>query len=212
IQTDRTVASMIGPDTFTSSSLGHRWEWNHNPDTSRFSTGDGLRLRTATVTGDLYAARNTLTHRIQGPQSTATIELDYSQMADGARAGLAMLRDLSAWIGVKRDNGVSRVVKTNGLTMNSSWQTTGTGTEAASANISGGKLWLRVNADIRPGSGRQARFSYSTDGSPFVSLGPAFTLNNAWQFFMGYRFGIFNYATRSLGGEVTVRRFDLTTP
>jgi beta-xylosidase len=203
---------MIGPDTFTSGTLGHRWEWNHNPDTSRFSTGNGLRLQTATVTGDLYNARNTLTHRIQGPSSTATIELDYSQMANGDRSGLAMLRDQSAWIGVKRDNGVNRVVMTNGLTMNSSWQTTGTGTEAASASISGGRLWLRVNADIRPGSGRQARFSYSTDGSTFVSLGPAFTLNNAWQFFMGYRFGIFNYATQALGGAVTVRRFDLTTP
>ncbi len=212
IQTNRTVTSMIGPDTFTSGSLSHRWEWNHNPDTSRFSTGNGLRLQTATVTGDLYNARNTLTHRIQGPSSTATIELDYSQMTNGDRAGLAMLRDQSAWIGVKRDNGVTRVVMTNGLTMNSSWQTTGTGAEAASANISGGRIWLRVNADIRPGSGRQARFSYSTDGSTFVSLGPAFTLNNAWQFFMGYRFGIFNYATQSLGGAVTVRRFDLTTP
>ncbi|MFI7128032.1 family 43 glycosylhydrolase [Nonomuraea sp. NPDC050153] len=212
IQTSRTVASMIGPDTFTSGGLGHRWEWNHNPDSSRFSTGNGLRLQTATVTGDLYNARNTLTHRIQGPSSTATIELDYSQMSNGDRAGLAMLRDQSAWIGVKRDNGVNRVVMTNGLTMNSSWQTTGTGTEAAGANVSGGRIWLRVNADIRPGSGRQARFSYSTDGSTFVSLGPAFTLNNAWQFFMGYRFGIFNYATQSLGGAVTVRRFDLTTP
>jgi hypothetical protein len=29
---------------------------------------------------------------------------------------------------------------------------------------------------------------------------------------MGYRFGTFNFATSSLGGEVTVRRFDLTTP
>ncbi|MGW2218237.1 RICIN domain-containing protein [Nonomuraea sp. NPDC001684] len=212
IQTSRTVTSMIGPDAFTSATLGPRWEWNHNPDTSRFSTGNGLRLQTATVTGDLYAARNTLTHRIQGPSSTATIELDPSQMADGDRAGLAMLRDQSAWIGVKRDNGVSRVVMTNGLTMNGSWQTTGTGAEAASANVTGGRIWLRVTADIRPGSGRQARFSYSTDGSAFVGLGPAFTLNNAWQFFMGYRFGIFNYATKSLGGAVTVRRFDLTTP
>ncbi|NUW46110.1 RICIN domain-containing protein [Nonomuraea rhodomycinica] len=212
IQTSRTVASMIGPDTFTSGSLAPRWEWNHNPDTSRFSTGDGLRLQTATVTGDLYNARNTLTHRIQGPSSTATIELDHAQMANGDRAGLAMLRDQSAWIGVKRDNGVSRVVMTNGLTMNGSWQTTGTGTEAASAAVSGSRIWLRVAADIRPGSGRQARFSYSTDGSTFVSLGPAFTLTNAWQFFMGYRFGIFNYATQSLGGAVTVRRFDLTTP
>ncbi|WP_371778008.1 family 43 glycosylhydrolase [Streptosporangium subroseum] len=212
IQTTKTVQSMIGSDNFTSGSLGHRWEWNHNPDTSRFSTGNGLRLQTATVTGDLYNARNTLTHRIQGPSSTATIELDYSAMANGDRSGLAMLRDQSAWIGVKRDNGVNRVVMTNGLTMNSSWATTGTGTEAASANISGGRIWLRANADIRPGSGRQARFSYSTDGVNFTTLGPAFTLNNAWQFFMGYRFGIFNYATQALGGAVTVRRFDLTTP
>ncbi|WP_198169142.1 RICIN domain-containing protein [Herbidospora daliensis] len=212
IQTNRTVASMIGPDTFTGNSLGHRWEWNHNPDTSRFSTGNGLRLQTATVTNDLYNARNTLTHRIQGPTSTATIELDYSQMANGDRAGLAMLRDQSAWIGVKRDNGAYRVAMTNGLTMNSSWATTGTGSEQAGANISGGKIWLRVNADIRPGSGRTARFSYSTDGTNFTTLGPSFTLNNAWQFFMGYRFGIFNYATSALGGAVTVNRFDLTTP
>ncbi|WP_055480165.1 family 43 glycosylhydrolase [Sphaerimonospora mesophila] len=212
ISTTKTVKSMIGPDTFTTSALDPRWEWNHNPDNGRWSSGSGLRLQTATVTNDLYNARNTLTHRIQGPSSTATIELDYSAMANGDRAGLAMLRDSSAWIGVRRDNGAYRVVMTNNLTMNSSWQTTSTGSEAASAAVSGGRIWLRVNADIRPGTGRQARFSYSTDGTNFTTLGPAFTLNNAWQFFMGYRFGIFNYATQSLGGSVTVRRFDLTTP
>ena len=123
-----------------------------------------------------------------------------------------MLRDSSAWIGVKRDNGATRVVMVNGLTMDGSWNTTGTGTEAASATVSGGRIWLRATADIRPGSGRQGRFSYSTDGVNFTALGPAFTLNNAWQFFMGYRFAIFNYATQALGGAVTVTRFDLTTP
>ena len=56
-----------------------------------------------------------------------------ARCADGDRAGLAMLRDSSAWIGVKRDNGATRVVMTNGLTMDSSWNTTGTGTEAAGA-------------------------------------------------------------------------------
>ncbi|MBO9555889.1 family 43 glycosylhydrolase [Cellulomonas sp.] len=212
ITTTKTVASMIGPDTFAGPTLGPRWEWNHNPDTSKFTVSNGLRLQTATVTNDLYNARNTLTHRIQGPSSTATIELDYSTMRDGDRAGLAMLRDSSAWIGVRRDNGVTRVSMTNGLTMDGSWNTTGTGTEAASASVSGGRIWLRATADIRPGSGRQATFSYSTDGVSFSRLGPAFTLGNAWQFFMGYRFGIFNYATGSLGGAVTVQRFDLTTP
>jgi beta-xylosidase len=208
----RQVKPMIGTDTFTGTTLGPQWEWNHNPDTTRWSVGSGLRLQTATVTNDLYAARNTLTHRIQGPTSTATIELDYSSMANGDRAGLAMLRDSSAWIGVKRDAGGTRVAMTNGLTMDGNWNTTGTGAEQASAPVSGGRIWLRVNADIRPGSGRQARFSYSTDGTTYTSLGPAFTLNNAWQFFMGYRYAIFNHATQSLGGAVTVRRFDLTTP
>jgi beta-xylosidase len=208
----RQVASMIGTDTFSGTRLGPAWEWNHNPDTTKFSVNNGLRLQTATVTNDLYAARNTLTRRIQGPSSTATIELDYATMRDGDRAGLALLRDQSAWIGIKRDNGATRVVMTNGLTMDSSWNTTGTGTEAASAAVSGGKVWLRINADIRPGSGRQGRFSYSTNGTTFTQLGPGFSMNNAWQFFMGYRYGIFNYATQSLGGSVNVARFSLTTP
>ncbi|MCZ7438158.1 family 43 glycosylhydrolase [Micromonospora sp. WMMC241] len=208
----RQVKPMIGADTFTGPTLGPQWEWNHNPDNTRWSANNGLRLQTATVTNDLYQARNTLTHRIQGPSSTATIELDHSAMANGDRAGLALLRDSSAWIGLRRDNGTTRVVMTNGLTMNSSWQTTGTGAEQASAAVSGSRIWLRVNADVRPGAGRQARFSYSTDGTNFVGLGPAFTLNHAWQFFMAYRFAMFNYATQALGGAVTVRKFDLTTP
>ncbi|MFB9240016.1 family 43 glycosylhydrolase [Plantactinospora siamensis] len=207
----RDVKSMIGPDTFPGPSLDPRWEWNHNPDTTKFTVNNGLRLQTATVTSDLYSARNTLTHRIQGPTSTATVQLDYSQLRDGDRTGLSMLRQYSAWIGVRKDSGQTRVSMTDGLAMDSNWNTTSTGTERASAAVSGGRIWLRVNADIRPGSGRQAKFSYSTDGVNFLSLGPAYTLDNNWPFFMGYRYGIFNYATQALGGSVTVNRFDLTT-
>jgi beta-xylosidase len=194
------VTPLTGTDTFAGTTLGPQYEWNHNPDTSK-------------VTNDLYNARNTLTRRIQGPSSTATVKLDYSAMADGDRSGLAMLRDSSAWIGIRKDNGVTRVSMTNGLSMSTSgWTTTGTGTEAAGATVTGGTIWLRAAADIRPGSGRTATFSYSTDGTTFRSLGPAFTLNNNWQFFMGYRFGIFNYATRALGGSVAVSQFGVTTP
>jgi beta-xylosidase len=208
----RPVKPLTGTDTFTGTTLGPQWEWNHNPDNSKWTVNNGLRLQTATVTNDLYSARNTLTHRIQGPTSTATVTLDLSGMRDGDRTGLAMLRDSSAWIGVKRDGGRNRVVMTNSLTMDSNWNTTNTGREVASANITGSRIWLRANADIRPGTGRQARFSYSTDGTNFTPLGTGFTLNNAWQFFMGYRFAVFNHATQALGGAVTLQRFDLTTP
>ena len=208
----RTVKSPTGTDTFAGTALGPEWEWNHNPDTSKYAVNNGLTLQTATVTSDLYAARNTLTHRILGPASTATIQLNYSSMKDGDRAGMVLLRDSSAWIGIKRDSGTTKVAMVNGLTMDSSWNTTGTGTEAASATVSGGTIWLRISADIRPGGNKQATFWYSTDGSTFRQLGPAYTMGTAWQFFMGYRFGIFNYATQSLGGTVGVPRFTLTAP
>jgi len=200
-------------DTFTTSTLNHAWEWNHNPDNSKWSTGNGLTLRTATVTNDLYAARNTLTRRIEGPRAIATIELDYSAMQNGDASGLAALRDSSAWIGVKKVNGTARVVTTTGATLDSSWNTSSVGAETASAAISGGKIWLRVDADVRTTSGGgTARFYYSTNGTQFSQLGGTFTMKREWNYFLGYRFGIFNYATQSLGGSVRIGSFDVTKP
>ncbi|MBA4866519.1 glycosyl hydrolase 43 family protein [Streptomyces sp. PSKA54] len=210
--TPHPLPPMTGADTFEGTALAPYWEWNHNPDTAAFTVDNGLTLRTATVTNDLYNARNTLTRRIQGPASTATVVLDCSGMADGDRAGLAMLRDSSAWIGVTRQDGVSRLVMFDGLTMDTDWNTTGTGTEQAGADLPGSRVWLRAAADISPGPGRQATFSYSTDGTTFTPLGPAFTMNERPHFFMGYRFAVFNHATQALGGEVLVERSELSTP
>jgi beta-xylosidase len=208
--TPHPVPSMIGTDTFTTATLAAKWEWNHNPDDTKWSTGNGLKLQTATVTDDLYKARNTLTHRIQGPSSTATVELDPAQMADGDRAGLAVLRNDSAWIGLRRENGVTRISMTDGHTMDSGFNTVGKGIERASAELCGSTVWLRVTADIRPGAERQAHFSYSEDGSNFIPLGTAHTLGTSPAFFMGPRFAVFNHATRSLGGAITVKRFTVT--
>ena len=204
-----TMKPLTGTDHFQGSALGPEWEWNHNPDTSKFALRDGLLLETATVTNDLYSARNTLTHRILGPVSTATIVLDATNMKDGDRAGLVMLRDTSAWIGVARDAGVLHLVVVDNITMGKGWVTATTGTQEASLPLPEKKIWLRATADIHPGFGHTALLSYSMDGRQFVPLGPPFVLNAEWHFFMGYRFGIFNYATQSLGGSVRIASFTL---
>ncbi len=217
----RPVKPRTGTDSFRGTTLGPDWEWNHNPDNTKWSVKNGLTLQTATVTDDLYMARNTLTRRILGPESSATIVLDYSAMKDGDRAGLAMLRDDSAWVGIKRDGGKYKVAMVNNLTMKGrDWKTASTGTEVASAPISGGKIWLRVSADIRPHfgqgtantPGRTAKFFYSTDGKKFQPIGEPFTMNDRWQFFMAFRYAIFNYATQALGGQVKVASFTVATP
>jgi hypothetical protein len=59
-ETAHPLASLTGVDSLTL--LGPQWEWNHVPDTTKYSTSSsGLLLKTATVTFDIYAARNTLT-------------------------------------------------------------------------------------------------------------------------------------------------------
>ena len=205
--------SQAGKETFSGTALAPEWEWNHNPDNTKWSLNNGITLQTATVTSDLYSARNTLTHRNIGPQSTATIQVDISAMKDGDIAGLALLRHMSAYVGIKKSGGSSKVAMVSGLAMNTSgWATTSTGTEAASSPTSGTTVWLRATLDARPGTGRQGKFSYSTDGATFTSIGPAYTLNADWQFYPGYRYGIFNFATSALGGSVTVKSFELTVP
>ncbi|HEY4358729.1 MAG TPA: glycoside hydrolase 43 family protein [Acidobacteriaceae bacterium] len=197
---------------FTGPTLEPEWEWNHNPDNSKWSLSHGLILSTATVTDDLYGARNTLTHRIPGPMSAATVHLDFSRMKDGDCAGLVMLRDLSAWIGVVKEHGAYRLVRMNNLTMDKNHDTLSKGTQVASLPLNGSAIWLRVNADIHPGPGRTALFSYSNDGKAYNNFGDPFVMTDDWHFFMGYRFGIFNYATGSLGGSVSISSFDISQP
>ncbi|USP77677.1 glycoside hydrolase family 43 protein [Curvularia clavata] len=219
VTTSKTVPPLTGTDSFTGSSLGPAWEWNHNPDTSKFSLvggAGGLKLSTATVTNDLYGARNTLTHRILGPKSSGTFRLDISSMSSGDRAGAVLFRDTAAYIGIHKSGSTASLVMVNNLALNTDWSTKSTGSVAATGpSIPAGTtdLWLRVTADITPAFGtntaRQATFSYSTDGKEFKQLGPAFGLANTWQFFTGYRFGVFNFATQSLGGAVTVKSFEL---
>lgn len=77
----------------------------------------------------------------------------------------------------------------------------------------GNKICLRVEVNVRTDmGGAQARFSCSTDGTRFTSLGNTLNMNKDWQYFLGYRSGIVNHATQSSGGSVNVASFEVTTP
>ncbi|KAF2464210.1 glycosyl hydrolase family 43 protein [Lindgomyces ingoldianus] len=220
VQTSKTVPAPVGKDDFQGTSLSHEWEWNHNPDTTRFKLlggSRGLQLSTATVTNDLFTARNTLTHRIIGPKSSGTFRIDVSNMADGDHAGAVLFRDVAAYIGIHKSSSSAQLVFVNNLSLNSDWTTKSTGTVAATGptlDSAATDIWLRVQADITPAfSGttvqRTTTFHYSTDGSKFIQLGSAFPMTNSYTFFTGYRYGIFNHATKSLGGQINVKSFTM---
>jgi beta-xylosidase len=202
-----TKASNI--DNFSGPSLDEQWEWNHNPDHNRWSVNHGLVLNTASVTDDLYAARNTLTRRIEGPSQTATVKLDLSQMHEGDVAGLAVFRDSSAWIGVKKLAGKTQLVMNTDITLDAKWNIDSIGRQIASEVLGGNSIWLKAAADIRSSEGGGfADFYYSTDGVEFTPLGQRFIMKRDWPYFLGYRFALFNYATVDLGGQVTFTQFE----
>jgi beta-xylosidase len=215
VSTTKTVPPLTGTDTFTF--LGDEWEWNHNPDTSKWSiaSGGGLVLQTATITDDLFTARNTLTHRIIGPVSEAVFEFDISQMADGDRAGAAVFRDQSAYIGVHKSGGTATLVYVDGINLvDATWATASTGTVAATGpTVTQSTIYLKIRADITPAFGldpvRPAIFSYSLDGQTWTQLGDEFLLVNSWSYFTGYRYAAFNFATNALGGAVTLKSFSM---
>lgn len=220
VQTTKTVPPVVGTDNFQGGSLSHEWEWNHNPDNSKWKLAGGsggLLLQTATITNDLFTARNTLTHRIIGPKSSGTFKIDISAMKDGDRAGAVLFRDVAAYIGIHKDATSAKLVMVNNLNLDSNWNTKSTGTVAATGpTIATGTtdIWLRIQADVTPAfSGttaqRTSTFWYSLDGVSFTQLGSPFTLTNTWQFFTGYRYSVFNHATKALGGQITVKSFTM---
>ncbi|KAF2235683.1 glycoside hydrolase family 43 protein [Viridothelium virens] len=151
--TPQVLTNWTGTDEFSGTALSPQWEWNFNPDTTKYTFSSGnVTLYTATVTNDLYSARNVLTHRTYGPNPVGTAELDFSNMADGDRAGLAAFRDQSAWIEVIRSgtNFAVRMIYNATQGPNNSWTTVSNGTVAANTDLPSGtsKIWLRTQMNV----------------------------------------------------------------
>lgn len=206
------AASWTGTEAFNGTKLSPAWEWNHAADESRYElvSGGGLRLRTASVTDDLYSARNTLTRRIYGEWPAATAMVDFADMADGDRCGLAAFRDRSAYVGLHRDGGGWSVVAKFNMSIDEfNGSTIDMGAVVGAAAVPSGvtRVWLRAQLDARPDGSNVANFSYSWDGNEFVGIGGTYKLYTGWAFFLGYRFAVFNHATKSLDGSVTIEEF-----
>lgn len=169
-------------DEFNSPKLGLQWQWNHNPDNTRWSLKDRqgyLRLYGG-YAPDLKEARNSLTQRVQGPQSSAITEMEIGHMKDGDIAGLAVFESPYGFVGIRQEGSVRRLVMVNdGKVIDSS------------AAIHASKVWLKARATS---DGYVASFSYSLDDAHFVSLGDSLHmgLGLPWT---ANRFVLFNFNT-----------------
>lgn len=187
-------------------------QWNHNPDKTAYTYNakkKELVLRTASVVDNLFMARNTLTWRMWGPTCSDTVCLDISGMKDGDRAGFAAFNGDAGLLTVCRDGGKTQLVLTEeSVVLNQQKQVTDNKvTEKARVDIKGKQVWLRIHGDFNRGRD-MATFEYSLDGKTFLPLGGEFKMRFDYRrLFMGTRYAVFNYATKTKGGQVKVKNF-----
>ncbi|MFE9499920.1 glycoside hydrolase family 43 protein [Streptomyces collinus] len=192
-------------DDFPGGRYGRQWQWTANPGDGwavRHSA-DGLRLTCVRSpgAGDLRVLPHVLTQRLPGRPGTAEVELRLDGTEPGARAGLAVLGDAYAWIGLERGgDGTVRLVHR--------FAEAGAGPErdaARPAPAPAGRARLLIEA----GAGARCRFSYDLGDGP-RSAGPVFAAT-PWRW-VGALFGLFAAAPAGPGpaGSATFTRFRVT--
>ena len=172
------------------------WQWNHNPDNKLWSVTQRkgyLRLTTGRIDTIFVTARNTLTQRTFGPECSGSTSIDISNMKEGDFAGLALLQRKFGLVGVRYDNGTKSIVMVNAQS--------GRPVEAQSVPLTQKTVYLKAECDFRDKTDL-ANFFYSLDDKTWTPIGSQLKMEYSMPHFMGYRYGLFNYATKTPGGYV----------
>jgi beta-xylosidase len=193
------LANLVASDEFDRAPgrpLPLAWQWNHNPDDRYWSIGerDGyLRLTTGRVDHHVLLARNTLTQRTFGPVCSAMTKLEVGAMKDGDCAGLIALQKKYGFVGVKREGDSNSIVMVNAQS--------DTPEVVENVPLTLQTVYLRIDCDFRNRTDK-AYFYYSLDGKTWTKIGSTLQMAYTLPHFMGYRFGLFNFATKTTGGFV----------
>ena len=172
------------------------WQWNHNPVNKLWSVTQRkgfLRLTTGREDNDFLLARNTLTQRTIGPECFGSTSVDVSRMKEGDFAGLALLQKKYGLVGVKYENDIKFVVMVS--------SESGSVVEMERVPLTQQTVYLKADCDFRDRADI-AYFYYSLDGKLWSPIGSKLKMEYTIPHFMGYRFGLFNYATKERDGFV----------
>lgn len=192
------IPGIVDSDEFTRKkgdrALPLVWQWNHNPDNKLWSVTERkgfLRLKTGRIEKDFLQAKNTLTQRTIGPVSSGITLLDVSKMKDGDFAGLTLLQKDYGQLGVRVEGNEKYIVYINA--------SGGTPKEEEKIKLSRNTVYLKAECNFREKKDT-AVFYFSSDGENWKQVGNSLQMKYTIPHFMGYRFGLFSYATKTVGG------------
>lgn len=196
-------------DSFDSDKLGLQWQWNHNPDDSRWSLDERegfLRLKPMKAEG-FWTARNTLTQKTWGPWCRGEVALDLMGLKPGDVCGFGTLGKFNGHIAVS--SGADGKLTLGMSVLEDTTDGIKTDVRTKDVALSGSRIFLRTDVDLESG---KAVCSYSADRKDWTELGGEFDVRYDWQTgtFQGPQFAIFCYNPEPLDGFLDVAEFKFT--
>lgn len=181
------ICAPASSDEFTGHRLGEQWTWQANSDPSWASLRGG-RLRLvcppSADTADLRLLPNVLGQRFPAESFVVTTSLSLRATRDDVRAGLVVLGDAYAWIGLRRVG--SQLV----LTHRTAAEDESEVDAATPIPLAKGRTSVRLRVEVGPGG--VCRFAADPDGSGLQPVGGAFTATpSTW---VGATLGLFGTA------------------
>ena len=137
------------------------------------------------------SARNTLTQRTIGPECSGTTAIDVTHMKEGDFAGLGLLQKQYGLVGVKLAGGTNSIVMVSAMS--------GSPVEVQTVPLNQTTVYLKAECDFKNRADK-GHFFYSLDGRSWAPIGSELKMSYTLPHFMGYRFALFNYATKTAGG------------
>ena len=204
---------ILTSDDFSSPTLGVQWQFNHNPDNTRWSLTDRpgyLRLHPTGATNFWYA-RNTLIQKGQGPWSGAEVKFDLNNLQSGDICGLGTLGKTNGSIAVTCNSPGSYTLSMNLIVPIDGTDTNLASTTVATTPFTGTTIYLRTGLDFIKNLGK---LLYSSDGVTWTQLGGQFNLAYDWATgtFQGEQFAMFCYNPQPGTGYVDVDWFRFIPP
>ncbi len=213
------VPSVVASDTFEAGKLDLAWQWNHNPDNANWALTNGtLDITTSRVDDNLLRVKNQLTQRTFGPTSVAEVKVDGRNLKVGDKAGLSLFQHHWHAISLqKTEKGYDIVLDQTPLATcdRHTLRPAKTAAREVLRRPAGtnGVVYLKAVCDFTPWANPRyteipdhedaGRFYYSLDGKTWEALGEAVYLPYTIPHFTGYRFGLFNWATKEAGGTAS---------
>lgn len=207
-ETLRTIKN-VNYDSFGFKSI---WQFNHEPELSlveRDLEAGRVRITTDKLCTNVTQAKNVLTQRMLFPSCGGSVTVDGSELKDGDYAGLCAFQGKYAQVALTREQGQLYVVLMargeEGNTSMGKTKDTQPPVLLEKKAVSTTQVHFKIEVDFERMKD-EAQLFYDA-GEGWKQMGAAQKLYFRLDHFTGCRFGLFIYATQTIGGRGTFSEF-----